>query len=61
MTPLPCPFCGQQPRLVEDDSYGASQVFCVCEAEPCIQREKGKLEEVIAEWNKRTEHQSEKP
>lgn len=29
MTDLkPCPFCGIAPRVVEDDSYGGSCVFC---------------------------------
>jgi ssDNA-binding Zn-finger/Zn-ribbon topoisomerase 1 len=50
---LPCPFCGKQPRVVEDTSYGDCQVFCVCDAEPCIMREVGHLEEAKKLWNTR--------
>lgn len=58
---LPCPFCGNAPRVIEDDSYDACQVFCAgdgtegsCPAEPCVYRRKSDLPDAIAAWNTRT-------
>lgn len=56
---LPCPFCGREPRVCPDDSYGACQVFCPgehqdCEAHPSIHMEKDQLGEAIAAWNRRS-------
>jgi hypothetical protein len=52
--PLPCPFCGAKPGVVSDDSYGACSIFCTCDPEPSVQRERGELPQAIAAWNRRT-------
>jgi restriction alleviation protein Lar len=51
---LPCPFCGEAPRVIPDTGEGEAQVFCVCEAEPLFMGPTTSLEEVKARWNRRT-------
>ena len=51
----PCPFCGEQPRTIDDDSYGACMVFCIkCDYTPdqCFKKV-GELDQAIAVWNTR--------
>jgi hypothetical protein len=51
----PCPFCGEQPRTIADDSYGACMVFCIkCDYTPdqCFKKV-GELDQAIAVWNTR--------
>jgi len=51
----PCPFCGEQPRTIDDDSYGACMVFCIkCDYTPdqCFKKV-GELDQAIAAWNTR--------
>lgn len=50
---LPCPFCGAPPRVIEDDTYGNCQVFCVCEPEPCVMRPMAEMDAARAAWNRR--------
>lgn len=50
---LRCPFCGEAPRVIEDDSHGCCHVFCVCPVEPGVMLSKGKLELARAVWNVR--------
>jgi len=50
---LPCPFCGQRPRVVEDTSYGDCQIFCVCALEPCAAAPVGEMNLCITKWNMR--------
>ena len=52
---LPCPWCGSQPSVVADDSYGNCQVFCgPCDTGPYnAYRKAGELEQAIAAWNTR--------
>lgn len=50
---LPCPFCGAAPRVIEDDTYGDCQVFCVCDAEPCVTRPMAEMADARSAWNRR--------
>jgi hypothetical protein len=61
MTDLkPCPFCGEKPRVVEDNSYGQHHIFCVCDAEPFIGDALSvPMEELAAKWNRRAHDASE--
>lgn len=52
---LPCPFCGRSPRVVERTEEGACQIFCVCDAEPCIMLDASELAEAAERWNQRFE------
>lgn len=56
---LPCPFCGDAPYVIEDDSYNRCHIGCNCEAEPTIFRDKGFLSDCIAAWNRRIPSPSE--
>jgi Lar family restriction alleviation protein len=49
-----CPFCGGEPTVCEDDSYGDCHVGCDCDAEPCVTRLANELDEAIKAWNTRT-------
>jgi hypothetical protein len=69
LSPLPCPFCGEQPRLfpvnskIEGNAWG--EVACVntrCHAQPCVVDEQTIADErgtgayidcAIKRWNKR--------
>lgn len=57
----PCPFCGDQPYVVDDDSYGGCGIGCHCQAEPYIARTLGGLHEAIAAWNTRADALSATP
>lgn len=57
---LPCPFCGDKPYVIDDDSYGHCIVGCNCEAEPAISRDKRYLSDAIAAWNRRALAQEQK-
>lgn len=48
----PCPFCGKEPRVVEE-TEGNCQIFCVCELEPMIILPKNRMEIAIRTWNYR--------
>jgi hypothetical protein len=52
---IPCPFCGEEPRVVPNDSYEHRQIFCVCEHEPLVQLEieKSSYNDLVKLWNKR--------
>ena len=54
---LPCPFCGEAPRFIDDGSYGVCSVFCPNEFNGCpAPSSYGPAVEaarVIAEWNRR--------
>lgn len=54
---LPCPFCGEIPQVVEDNSYGDCQIGCICPAEPFVTGKvgEGELESIIKIWNTRKE------
>jgi hypothetical protein len=76
LTPLPCPFCGSNPRLrpknpeVEGNAWGA--VACTnsrCHAQPMVNDEQTSADErgtgayidaAIKRWNKRPPHQERK-
>lgn len=51
---LPCPFCGQYPRLVDDDSYVG--MYLECEDEDCIGARtevRFTKQELFDDWNRR--------
>lgn len=57
---LPCPFCGKQPLVCEDNSYGAAMVFCPDENECPVQpvadaewRDGDAPNKAIVAWNTR--------
>jgi hypothetical protein len=54
----PCPFCGREPRWIDDDGEGNCMVFCPgeysgCEAAPSVFMPLDKVAECIAAWNMR--------
>lgn len=49
----PCPFCGKQPNVVPDDSYGATIISCSCEMEPAVLVNVGEFDKAAAIWNRR--------
>ncbi len=55
---LPCPFCGRQPRVIPDTSYGEARVMCCddCPVQPIASAELADgetLQTAIAAWNTR--------
>lgn len=52
--PAPCPFCGNAPYVIEDDSYGKCSIGCNCEAEPSVFRRTWEIDACIAAWNRRS-------
>jgi hypothetical protein len=53
--PLPCPFCGKEPYIVEDDSYNGCAIGCSCPPEPYVSERVGDLDLAIQKWNRRAE------
>jgi hypothetical protein len=54
---LPCPFCGNKPAWIPDDSYGDCQVLCQgCDF--CFTAPASRPEEAVALWNRRPEVES---
>lgn len=50
----PCPFCGGQPTITEDDSYGGCSIGCSgCDVEPSVLVSVGQLDQAIEKWNQR--------
>lgn len=50
---LPCPFCGEEAKIIRNDSYGMCQVLCNCETEPSVILPKDQLRKAIGLWNTR--------
>lgn len=54
----PCPFCGRQPRLIEDGPLHMTTIDCDCDCEPCVVQSSEKpLSKLAALWNRRDESQ----
>jgi len=55
---LPCPFCGREPRLIPNTSYGEARVMCFddCEVQPIASAELDRgetAEDAVRRWNTR--------
>lgn len=50
---LCCPFCGSQPTFIDDTSYGDCQIFCECEAAPCVVFPVYEVDKAKDVWNHR--------
>ena len=56
ITLSPCPWCGEQPVFLADDSYGSCYLSChndACAAQPLVQAPKDMPELAYQRWNAR--------